>query len=150
MKRAVILLPLVAAVLALAGPAAAACLDDADALAERIEAMAAEAEAAGGRKTSDGVAESTAEVQATGLALTGDPVNPFPPQPTTAEAPRATPTAEEATGVMPGADPSVALLSEDAMIELAALRDEAVAAAEAGDEAACEAALEEARAVMAR
>lgn len=45
---------------------------------------------------------------------------------------------------MPGADPSVTLDSEIAS-EVAALRDEAAEAAEAGDEASCMEAVERAR-----
>ena len=131
------------AVPALAGSAGAACMDDATALSVRLEPAVPDA-----RLTSDGTPEAPGSAEPVGLALTGDPVNPYPPEPTTAEAPMATPTAEEATGVMPGADPSVELVGEETRGEVAARLEEATAAAEAGDEEACLAALEEARALM--
>ena len=120
-------------------PATAACLDEVQTLSAQLDSMADE-----GRKTADTTPESPG-VQTAGLALTGDPVNPFPPEPTTAEAPKATPTGEEATAVMPGADPSVSLVSEEGRAEIVVLLDEARAAASMDDEDACMTSLEAAR-----
>lgn len=128
---------------ALAASATAACLDDATSLSASLEPAATDA-----RLSADATPEAPGSPEPAGMALTGDPVNPHPPEPTTAEAPQATPTVEEAEGVMPGADASVELVAEETRERITARLGEAVAAAEAGDEEVCLAALEDARALM--
>ena len=123
--------------------AAGACLDEARSLSERLDTPAAES-----RPSADATPQALGTEPEAGLALTGDPVNPYPPEPATAEAPLATPAGEEATAAMPGADPSVELVGEEGRVEVAARVEEAMAAAEAGDEEACLAALERVRAAM--
>ena len=113
---------------ALASSAKAACLEEVEALAAGLAAS-----------------HDAGALPADGAALTGDPLDPFPDA---AEGGAA--TDEEATGVMPGADPSVALVSEEERAAIAAGLEGAREAAMAGDAAACRAALDAARTRLAR
>ena len=121
---------LAAALLALSVPAQAACLDDLNALQARFDETF-------GEEPSGSEAAAVQPASAPGLALTGDPLNPKPAQPTTAEVPTATPTSEEVTSAMPGADASVELDVEQSTEQFTAIRDEARALSEAGNEAGC-------------
>jgi len=108
-------------------PVQAACLEEFDALQARFDQVFVEP--AKGAEPS--------EATPVGLALTGDPLNPKPAEPSTAEVPTATPTSEEATSVMPGADASVELEVEQNTEMFSALRQEATALSEAGNEQGC-------------
>lgn len=127
--------------------AVADCLDDVGALTTKLEAMQTEGVVA--RKSADKGPESLQTTSGSGDALTGDPLNPNPAQPATPEVPTATPTSQEVEGVMPGADASVELVAED-LTEASSLRDQALMAAEAGDEQACRQMLDEAQTLMGR
>lgn len=123
---------LAAALFMPAFPAHAACIDDLNALQARFTETFSEAPS--------GVEAGTAQPASaarTGYALTGDPLNPKPVGPSTEEVPTATPTSEEATSVMPGADASVELDVEQNTQAFNTIRDEATALSESGDEAGC-------------
>ncbi len=126
--------PLLLAVALLCGsaPAQAACIDELNKLQARFDETFGEAP--------PGTEATTVQpVSAKGqdLALTGDPLNPKPPAPSTAEVPTATPTSEEVTSAMPGADASVELDVEQNTQTFSTIRDEATAMSQAGNEAGC-------------
>ncbi|WP_108462905.1 hypothetical protein [Devosia naphthalenivorans] len=128
-----------------------ACIDDVTSLSSELETLQSESTEAlpSAEAATTVTTESTAASAPAGEALTGDPLNPKPGSPSTAEQATSTPTSEEGEGVMPGADASVDLVGEE-LSEVAALIEQAREASTSGDENACAEAIVSAQDIMSR